>query len=693
MKKISPDKIRNIGIMAHIDAGKTTITERILYYTGVIHKAGDVHDGNTSTDHMEQERERGITITSAAITTNWQKHRINIIDTPGHVDFTIEVERSLRVLDGAIAVFDAVSGVEPQSETVWRQANRYNVPRICFVNKMDRIGADFNRCVEMITSRLGATPVPIQLPIMVNNVFMGIIDVIGEKALIWDSDELGSDFREECIPSHLVDAAAEALENVLNTAALYDDELIELFIEKQPIDPKKIWDALRIATLKMDITPVLCGTAFKNKGVRPLLDAIINLLPSPLDIKSVNGIHPHTKESISRLTNETDPVSALVFKLMTGQGDKKHMGQLTYFRVYSGVIKAGQKYLNVAKGKVERIGRLVRMHADKTEDITEVRAGNIAAAPGLKTFVTGDTISDISNPILLELIDFPAPVMGVAIEPKTQEDNQKLGIVLGKLAREDPSFRIETNEDTGQTIINGMGELHLDILVDRMYREYGVSVNVGKPQVAYRETITDTVDSKYKHWQHTGGKGTYGHVCMTIEPLDPGSGFEFVDKVKGGAIPKEFIAPARMGVEESMQRGIFAGYPITDLRVTIYDGSNHDVDGCEIGFKIAGSKAFVDGAKRAHPVLLEPIMTVEILVPKDCVGDVTADVSRRRGKIQKMDCDNKGGTIVALIPLAEMFGYAGDLRSLTKGRVSCTPAFSHYSKVPDSIADDIKNKT
>jgi len=692
MKKISLDKIRNMGIIAHIDAGKTTVTERILYYTGLIHNVGEVHDGNTLTDHMDQEKERGITITSAAVTTSWKKHRINIIDTPGHVDFTVEVERSLRVLDGAIAVFDAVSGVESQSEMVWRQADRYNVPRICFINKMDRTGSNFDRCVWMILDRLGMLPVPVQLPIMGNDTFIGIIDVVSRKAFIWDSDELGSDFREIDIPAYLVNATAAAYEFVLNTASCYDEELVELFIEEKPIDPQQIWNALKIATLKMDITPVLCGTAFKNKGVRMLLDAVINLLPSPPDIKNVSGIHPHTKKDITRRTTEDEPVSALVFKLMTGQGNQKHMGQLTYFRVYSGVIRTGQKYLNVRSGKIERFGRLVHMCADKTEDVDEVRAGGIAAALGLKTFITGDTISDINNPILLELMDFPDPVMSISIEPKTNADNQKLGIVLGKLAKEDPSFKTEVQEETGQTIIKGMGELHLDILVDRMRREYGVSVNVGKPQVAYRETISRTVDAKYKHWQHTGGKGTYGHVCLTIEPLEPGDGFEFEDTVRGGAIPKEFISSVEAGVVETMQRGIFAGYSMTDLRVTVYDGSNHDVDGCEVGFKIAASKAFKDGAKRAGPVLLEPIMNVEIVVPEDCVGDVTGDTNRRRGKIQKIDYNGKTAIIVALVPLAEMFGHMGDLRSLTKGRVSSTPIFSHYDKVPNSIADDIRDK-
>jgi elongation factor G len=608
------------------------------------------------------------------------------------VDFTVEVERSLRVLDGAIAVFDAVSGVESQSETVWRQADRYKVPRICFVNKMDRVGADFNRCVKMIVDRLGAVPVPIQLPIMKDDEFIGVVDLIGEKALVWDSDKLGADFREIDIPDDMIDSVATARENILDIASLYDEELIELFLEKKPIDSQKIWDALRVATLNMDITPVLCGTAFKNKGVRQLLDAVLHLLPSPLDIKTVSGTHPHTKDDITRKTIEDEPVSALVFKLMTGQGNQKHMGQLTYFRVYSGVIKTGQKYLNVAKNKVERFGRLVHMRADKTEDVDEIRAGSIAAAPGLKTFTTGDTISDADNPILLELMDFPDPVMGVAIEPKTNADNQKLGIVLGKLSKEDPSFQTEYNDETGQTIIKGMGELHIDILVDRMRREYGVSVNMGKPQVAYRETISKTVDAEHKHWQHTGGKGTYGHACITMEPLPPGDGFEFVDNIRGGSIPKEFISSVQAGIEETMQMGVLAGYPVTDLRVTVYDGSTHDVDGCEVGFKIAASKAFKDGARRASPVLLEPIMSVEIVVPEDCVGDVTGDTNRRRGKIQKMDCNNKTAIIVALIPLSEMFGHAGDLRSLTKGRVSSTPTFSHYDKVPDSIAEGIRTE-
>jgi elongation factor G len=692
MKHINLNKIRNIGIMAHIDAGKTTTTERILFYTGVIHKMGEVHDGNALTDHMDQERERGITITSAAVTTSWKDHKINIIDTPGHVDFTVEVERSLRVLDGAIAVFDAVGGVEPQTEMVWRQANKYKVPRICFINKMDRVGADFDKCVNMIKERLNTYPIPIQIPIMEGDEFKGIIDLINEKALIWDTDILGSEYRETDIPDNLKNQANVAREELLNAATMYDDELMELVIENSAIPTDKIINALRVATLNMEITPILCGTAFKNKGIQPLLDAIVNLLPSPIDVGTIEGMHPETKEPISRLPDIDGPVSALVFKLMTGQGDQKHMGQLIYFRVYSGTIKSGQKYFNVAKGKVERIGRLVLMKADKPQDVNEVRAGNIAAAPGLKTFSTGDTISDQENPVLLESMEFPNPVMGVAVEPKTQADNQKLGLSLNKLSKEDPSFKTEINDETGQTIISGMGELHLEILVDRLLKEYKVAVNVGKPQVAYRETITKQAEAEHKHWQHTGGRGTYGHVCLIIEPLEPGGGFEFINKVKGGAIPKEFMGPIESGIVETMQRGIVAGYPMTDLRVTVFDGSNHDVDGSEIGFKIAASKAFRAAALQAAPVLLEPIMNGEIVGPEECIGDIIADVNKRRGKVKNMNLDGNHSIISSTIPLSEMFGHTGDLRSLTKGRASCTPSFSHYMRVPGDIAEEIKLK-
>lgn len=692
MKHTPLDKIRNIGIMAHIDAGKTTTTERILFYTGLIHKMGEVHHGASLTDWMEQEKERGITITSAAVTTHWLGHRVNIIDTPGHVDFTVEVERALRVLDGAIAVFDAVSGVEPQTETVWHQANKYKVPRICFINKMDRIGSDFIRCSNMIEDRLGMTALPIQLPIGEESQFIGVINLIDEVAIIWKTDELGASFDIIPIDDYLIDLSdySAARDRVLDIASLYDEELTELILEDKPIPPEKIWAALRKATLKLELTPVLCGTAFKNKGVQPLLDAVVKLLPSPLDVPNVQGLYPNSDNVVSLRPDEKEPVAALVFKLMTGQGDQKHMGQLTYFRVYSGVIETGQQYYNPSTGRTERIGRLLRMKADKPEDVPEVRAGNIAAAPGLKTFSTGDTICSKDFPLILEAIDFPDPVMGIAVEPKTNADHQKLSIALNKLAKEDPSFKVKTDDATGQTIISGMGELHLDILVDRLLREHKVSVNVGKPQVAYKETITKEADVSHKHWVHSGGKGIYGHVYLHISPLEPGSGFEFINEVTGGAIPKEFIPAVESGVKEAMERGIIAGYPLTDIRVSVYDGSNHDVDGCELGFKIAASKAFQEAARKANPVLLEPTMKTEIFVPDEFLGDVIADTQKRRGEIKSTNIEGKSVTVLAMIPLAEMFGHVGDLRSLTKGRAACTPTFSHYAKVPYELTEIIK---
>jgi elongation factor G len=639
---------------------------------------------------MDQEKERGITITSAAITVNWQDHRVNIIDTPGHVDFTVEVERSLRVLDGAIAVFDAVSGVEPQSEMVWRQANRYKVPRICFINKMDRVGADFFMSVDSIRKRLDANPQPIQLPIIDDKEgFKGILDLINNKMLIWNSDDLGSIPSVFDVPECYRNKVEIARSELINALTYHDDDMIGIVLERDPTS-QEIIDSLRKCTIEMNVTPVLCGSAFKNKGVQPLLDAIIDYLPSPIDVGTIDGVHPETREKIARNPKETDPTSALVFKLMTGQGEQKHMGQLTYFRVYSGVIKSGQKYYNVAKGRTERIGRLVRMRANKTEDVEEVRAGNIAAAPGLKTFVTGDTISDEDSPVLLESMEFPEPVMGIAIEANTQADNQKLGESLGKLSKEDPSFKVEVNDETGQTIIKGMGELHLEVLVRRLLREHGVGVRIGKPQVAYKETITKTVEVEHKHWQHTGGRGSYGHVCLRIEPLTPGSGFEFVDEIRGGVIRKEFLPAIKSGIVECMQRGIFAGFPIVDVKVAVYDGSDHDVDGSEPGFKIAASKAFRDGVIKAGPILLEPIMTTEIVTPENCVGDVIADVNKRRGKVKNMNLNGNSSIVLSLIPLSRMFGYTGDLRSLTKGRASATPIFSHYQKVPDIIAEDIK---
>jgi elongation factor G len=692
IKKIDISNIRNFGFIAHIDGGKTTTTERVLFYTGMLHKMGEVHHGNTLTDHMDQERERGITITAAAVTTEWKNKQLTILDTPGHVDFSAEVTRCLKVLDGAVVIFDAVAGVESQSEAVWREASRYKVPRICFINKMDRVGADFPMSVDSIRTRLDANPQPIQLPVIDDKEgFKGILDLINNKMLIWNSNDLGSVPDIFDVPEYYRDKVETARADLINALTYHDDEMIGIVLERDPT-PQEIIDSLRKCTIEMNVTPVLCGSAFKNKGIQPLLDAIVDYLPSPVDIATVEGFHPETKEKIIANTNDTDPTSALVFKLMTGQGEQKHMGQLTYFRVYSGVIKSGQKYLNVAKGRMERVGRLVRMRANKTEDVDEVRAGNIAAAPGLKTFMTGDTISDEDYPILLESIEFPEPVMGVAIEANTQADNQKLGVSLGKLSKEDPSFKVEVNDETGQTIIKGMGELHLEILINRLSREHNVGVRVGKPQVAYKETITKITESEYKYWQHTGGRGSYGHVCLRVEPLNPGSGFEFVDEIRGGVIRKEFLHSIKTGIEECMQHGIYAGYPVVDIRVIAYDGSDHDVDGSEPGFKIAAYRAFEDAIKKANPILLEPIMNTDISTPENCIGDVVSDVQRRRGKIKDMNLNGNNSLISSFIPLAEMFGYAGDLRSLTKGRATATPTFSYYQRVPDNIAEDIRTR-
>ena len=681
------ENIRNVGISAHIDAGKTTTTERILYYTGKIHKMGEVHHGASATDWMKQEKERGITITSAAVTTEWKNHTINIIDTPGHVDFQVEVERSLRVLDGMVAVFDAVSGVEPQSQKVWAQADRYKVPRICFINKMDRVGASYKRSIETIKNKLGAFPVALQLPIGAESDFRGVVDLVENVAIVWDKEDLGAKFNVIAIPEDMLDEATEAREKLLDAATQFDDVLMEMVLEDKVIPPAQIISALRIGTLSMKITPALCGSAFKNKGIQPLLDAMMNYLPSPVDVGFTLGIEPVTGKEILRLPKEEEPLSALVFKLMNPPPPA--VGQLTYIRVYSGTLNTGDTILNVAKNKTERIGRLVKMHANKQEDISKVTAGNIAAIIGMKNPTTGDTISDPKCPIILESMDFPEPVMGVSIEPKTQLDNQKLGTSLQKLTKEDPSFKVHYDSETGQTIIRGMGELHLEVLVTRLLDEFKVAANIGKPQVAYKETITRTTEYEHKLWKHTGGRGTYGHVCIRIEPGESGSGFEFINATKGGVIPKEFIKPVQEGARESLERGIVAGYPLVDIKVTLLDGSNHDVDGSEIGFKVAASIAVREACKQARPIILEPMMSAEIYTPEEYLGDVVADINRRRGKISGMELDNIYHIISSFIPLGELFGHAGDLRGLTKGLASCSLSFDHYSPVPASITESI----
>ena len=688
-REVSIQKTRNIGIMAHIDAGKTTTTERILFYTGITHKIGEVHEGAATMDWMEQEQERGIPITSAATTCHWKDHRINIIDTPGHVDFTIEVERSLRVLDGAVAVFDAVSGVEPQSETVWRQADKYHVPRMCFVNKMDRTGADFHNCVEEIRERLGANPVCVQLPIGKEENFLGVIDLIANKALIWEEDSLGAKYRVDEIPADLADEAALARETLLDAATNFDDALMEAVMEGKDVAPEAIVKALRKGTIALKIVPVLCGTAFKNKGVQPLLDAVVDYLPAPNDVPAMVGKDAKTGADMTREPTDEAPFSALAFKIMTDP----FVGQLTFFRVYSGVLRAGDFVTNVTKGKRERIGRILRMHANKREEVKELFSGNIAAAVGLKTCTTGDTLAAEDSPILLEKMEFPEPVIEIAIEPKTKGDSEKMGVALAKLAGEDPSFRVSTDQETGQTIIKGMGELHLEIIVDRMKREFKVEANVGKPQVAYRETITKEVEAEGKYVRQTGGRGQYGHVWLRIAPQEAGSGFTFEDAIVGGAVPKEFIKPAAQGIEEALQRGIISGFPMVDVKVTMFDGSFHDVDSSEMAFKIAGSMAVQEAAKKAKPIMLEPTMSVEAVTPEDFMGDVVGDTNRRRGKVRNIGRRGNAVVVSAFVPLAEMFGYATDLRSMTQGRASYSMQFSHYEPVPSQVAEAIVAKS
>lgn len=685
MSKFPLERTRNIGIMAHIDAGKTTTTERILYYTGVTYKIGEVHEGTAVMDWMVQEQERGITITSAATTCFWRDHRVNIIDTPGHVDFTIEVERSLRVLDGAVAVFDSVAGVEPQSETVWRQANKYEVPRIAFMNKMDRMGADFYMAVNSMVDRLGARPVPVQLPIGAEDNFRGPIDLVTMKALYYDDETLGAKFVEGDIPDQLMPQAREYREKMIEAISDVDEKIMEKYLSGGEISETEIRAALRKGTVEMKFTPILCGTAFKNKGVQQLLDAIVDYLPSPLDIPAVVGKEPDSGADVLRKADDKEPFSAFAFKVMTDP----FVGQLTFLRVYSGVMAAGSYVYNSTKGTKERVGRLLKMHANKREDIKEVSAGDIAAAVGLKSTLTGDTLCDDKKPVILEAMEFPEPVISVAIEPKTKADQEKLGQSLGKLMQEDPSFRVTTNEETGQTIISGMGELHLEIIVDRLLREFKVGANVGKPQVAFRETIKTPSKAEGKFVRQSGGRGQYGHVYLELEPLEPGKGYEFVSKVVGGSVPREYWSAVDKGIKEALDGGILAGYPVVDVRATLYDGSYHEVDSSEMAFKIAGSMGFKEAAKKAKPVILEPIMNVEVVTPEEYMGDVIGDLNSRRGKIQQMEKRGKAQVIKSQVPLAEMFGYATDLRSKTQGRATYTMQLANYDEVPKSIAETI----
>jgi elongation factor G len=687
-RKFSLQDTRNIGIMAHIDAGKTTTTERILYYTGRTYKIGEVHEGAAVMDWMEQEQERGITITSAATTAEWKDHRINIIDTPGHVDFTVEVERSLRVLDGAIALFDSVAGVEPQSETVWRQADKYHVPRIAYINKMDRVGADFEQGVQTMIDRLGAHPVPIQLPIGAEGDFEGIVDLVTMKAVVY-KDEMGKEQEVVEIPERLAEQAGSAREHLLEEVSHYDDELLEMLLEEAEIGEDVLKQAIRKATLSTKLTPVLCGSSFKNKGVQPLLDAVIDYLPSPLDVPPVVGTElikgeEEEREAV-RHASDTEPFAALAFKIMADP----YVGKLTYFRVYSGRLEAGSRVLNVSSGRTERIGRILMMHANDREEVSEVYAGDIAAAVGIKQVITGDTLAAPDAPIQLEKIEFPEPVIKVAVEPKTKADQEKMSTALGRLAEEDPTFQVRTNEETGQTEISGMGELHLEVLVDRMRREFGVEANVGRPQVSYRETVRGSVEKvEGKFVRQTGGSGQFGVVFIDVEPA-PGEGFDFVNKIKGGSIPTEYIPAVEKGVQEALETGVKAGYPMVDVRVTLVDGKYHEVDSSEVAFKVAGSLAIKEAAKRAKPVLLEPVFAVEVVTPEDFLGDVIGDLSRRRGRVEGQERRGNALAVTARVPLSEMFGYATDLRSNTQGRATYTMQFDAYEEVPPNIAEKI----
>jgi elongation factor G len=680
------ERVRNIGIMAHIDAGKTTTTERILYYTGRTHKMGEVHEGAATMDWMEQEQERGITITSAATTAFWRDHRINIIDTPGHVDFTVEVERSLRVLDGAVAVFDSVAGVQPQSETVWRQADKYAVPRIAFINKMDRTGADFFKAVESMVERLGANTVPVQIPVGQEEHHRGVVDLVEMKAITY-ADDLGANPEVSEIPAELLEQAQEYHHQLIDAIAEFDDELTEAFLEDETsVTPDLIRRALRTGTLQSQITPVLLGSAFKNKGVQPLLDAVIDYLPSPLDVPAIRGRDPRTEHELSRHAAADEPFAALAFKVMSDP----YVGKLTYFRVYSGTIKAGDRVVNTTTGKTERISRILQMHANHREERDEISAGEIAAAVGLKATTTGDTLATETAPIVLESMDFPDPVISVAVEPKTKGDQDKLSQGLQRLAEEDPTFRVRTDEETGQTLIAGMGELHLEIIVDRLKREFKVDANVGRPQVAYRETIGQPVQKiQGKFVRQTGGRGQYGHAVIDMAPMPAGEGYEFVDKIVGGKVPKEYIPSIDLGIQEAMESGVLAGYPVVDIKVELVDGSYHEVDSSEIAFKVAGSMAFKEAMKRAKPKLLEPMMAVEVVTPEDYLGDVMGNLNARRGRVESLEPSGNAQSIKAMVPLSEMFGYATDLRSMTQGRATFTMQFDHYEEVPQSIATEL----
>ena len=682
---VNLEKTRNMGFIAHIDAGKTSVSECVLFYTGRTHKAGTIDDGNTVLDWMAQERERGVTIVSAATSCEWNGYDINIIDTPGHVDFTAEVERSLRVLDGAVVVLDSVAGVQPQSETVWRQANKYSVPRMAFVNKMDRAGADFFRVVEQVKERLGSNPIPIQVPIGAEENFKGVIDLIRMKAINWNEEDLGSTYIAEDIPEDLLSQCEELREKMIEAAAEANEDLLNEYLENGELSEDQIREGLRARTINNEIVPVVCGSAFKNKGVQAMLDAVIYLLPSPIDTPDITGILDDESEA-SRKSDDGENFSALAFKI----ANDPYVGNLTFFRVYSGVLNSGDSVFNPLKGKKERIGRILQMHSNTREEIKEVRAGDIAACIGLKDITTGDTLSDSNKPIVLERMDFPEPVISVAVEPKSKQDQEKMSLALGKLAQEDPSFRVASDEESGQTIISGMGELHLDVLVDRMKREFSVEANIGKPQVAYRETIKETVDVEGKFVRQSGGKGQYGHVWLKLEPLGLDDEYEFVDKIVGGVIPKEYIPAVNKGIQEQMQNGVIAGYPLLALRATLYDGSFHDVDSNEMAFKIAGSMALKDGANKAKPALLEPIMKVVVVTPEEHMGDVVGDLNRRRGIILGMDDITSGKEVSSEVPLAEMFGYATDLRSQTQGRATFTMEFTKYGEVPNNIAEQLK---
>ena len=684
-RQISLDRTRNIGIMAHIDAGKTTTTERVLFYTGINYKLGEVHDGTATMDWMVQEQERGITITSAATTCHWRDHRINIIDTPGHVDFTIEVERSLRVLDGAIAVFCSVGGVEPQTETVWRQADKYGVPRIAYVNKMDRVGADFFRVVKMIEDRLGARPLVIQLPVGSEDGFRGVVDLVRMKAMLWDNENLGASFRETEVPPELEAQAREHREAMLETLADCDDEIMAAYLQGDDVSGDRLVRAIRAAGLKLDVVPVLCGAAFRNKGVQPLLDAVIDYLPSPLDVPPIRGADPEDGREAVRPTSDEAPFSALAFKIMTDP----FVGTLTFFRVYSGARSSGAFVHNASTGQRERLGRILKMHANKREEISEVHAGDIAAAVGLRSAKTGDTLCDEDHPIVLESIEFPDPVISIAVEPKSRDDQEKLGTSLQKLAKEDPSFQVTVDQETGQTLLSGMGELHLEVIVDRLLREFKVDANVGRPQVAYKETVRRTVEQEGRFVRQSGGRGQFGHVFLRLEPQPTGSGFEFVNAIKGGVIPQEYVPAVESGVVQAMSNGGLAGYPVVDVKVSLLDGSYHDVDSSEMAFTIAASMAFNAGLRRAAPVLLEPVMDVEVVVPEEFMGDVIGDISGRRGKVLGMTSKGNAQVVESRVPLSRMFGYATDLRSRTQGRATYTMQFSRYEEVPEAVKEDM----